>query len=67
MSIRGFHLVFITIATLLCLGMAIWVFKFSGMDVGFGMASFGIASAVAALALPIYGYFFYQKLKKHQI
>lgn len=67
MSIRGFHIVFITVATLLCLGMAAWVFLFSGMEAGVGMVSLGGGSLAAAIALPIYGFFFYQKIKKHNI
>lgn len=67
MSIRGFHIVFISMATLLCLGIAVWVFVFSGMKVGAGMFSLGGLSALAGIALPIYGYAFYQKIKKHNI
>ncbi len=67
MSIRGFHIIFITIATMLCLGLAFWVFKLSGMTPGMGMYSFGGGAIFAAVSLVVYGAYFYQKIKKLKI
>ena len=64
MSIRGFHIIFITIATLLCLGLAFWVFELSGMAASPSMYALGGGALFVALALVIYGVYFYQKLKK---
>ena len=64
MSIRGFHIIFITIATMLCLGIAIWIFKFSGLTDRFSTHVLGGGSILAAVALVIYGVYFYQKIKK---
>ena len=67
MSIRGFHIIFITIATLLCLGLSFWVFKLSGMSAGTGMYALGGGSLFSAIVLVLYGVYFYQKIKKLNI
>ncbi|MDP0489537.1 MAG: hypothetical protein Q7Q71_00635 [Verrucomicrobiota bacterium JB023] len=63
MSLRGFHLVFITFATLLSLFMAVWCFVFAPANSGIGVDIMGWLSAVSAVILPIYGFRFYQKAK----
>jgi hypothetical protein len=63
MSLRGFHLVFITFATLLCLGMAVWCFGFAPRSSGWEITALGVAMAVATIALPYYGIRFYKKAK----
>ena len=67
MSLRGFHIIFISIATLLCLGLSIWVFRWSGIDPGLIRNLFGGGSAVMAVALLVYGVCFYNKIKKLDI
>jgi len=64
MSIRGFHIVFITIATLLCLGIAMWVFMLSDLTDGVSKYVLGGGSILAALTLVVYGVYFYNKIKK---
>lgn len=63
MSIRGFHIIFITISTMLFIGMALWVFMLSGMESGMAKYGFGGGAIAIALALVIYGFYFYKKIK----
>lgn len=63
MSIKGFHIVFITLATLLCVFVVLWAFVLEAHS-GTGMKIFGGTCAVGALLLPIYGVNFYRKASK---
>ena len=67
MSLRGFHIIFITIATLLCTGLAVWVFKWSGMDAGVMRNMLGGGALLAAVLLLVYGILFYIKIHKLKI
>jgi len=57
MSLKAFHILFIALATLLAAGCAWWAFTNS-------ITNFGAASAVAAVALFIYGIYFVRKSRK---
>jgi len=64
MSLRGFHIVFIFFSTLLALGCGawcIWVDLVEGAPVYLAGA---IASFLSAVALIIYGIWFYRKMKR---
>lgn len=63
MSLKGFHIFFITLATLLCVFVVLWAFVLEAVP-GAGLKVFGGTCALAAVLLPIYGYRFYQKAKK---
>ncbi len=56
MSLKAFHIVFVTAATLLAAGTAVWGF-------GQGTTWLGVGAAVAALALPVYGWWFLGKMR----
>lgn len=56
MSLKLFHLVFVTLATLLAVGFAVWAWQ-NGQPVLAGL------SAVVALGLPVYGWWFVRKTK----
>ncbi len=58
MSLKAFHLVFIFLAILLSIGCAAWSYFNETAPL------FGIASAVAAVALIVYGIYFIKKSKK---
>ncbi len=62
MSLKGFHILFITIATLLCVFVALWAFVLERYP-DLGLQIFGGTCAVAAVLLPIYGVRFYRKAK----
>ena len=64
MSIRGFHIIFITIATLLCLGVASWVWFLSGFPDNAQKYGFVGGALIAAIVLMSYGVYYYNKLKK---
>lgn len=67
MSLKGFHIVFIVFSTLLALAVGAWcvwvrlVFDAPTYLVG------AIASFAFALALVVYGVWFYQKMKRLRI
>jgi hypothetical protein len=67
MSLKGFHIVFIIFSTLLALGIGawcIWVNLVEGEAVYLAGAIF---SFVAAVALIVYGVWFYRKMKRLRI
>jgi hypothetical protein len=57
MSLKAFHLVFVTVLTTLSLGVAIWAFLA-------GKIIFGALGIIAAILVIIYGIYFLKKLKK---
>jgi hypothetical protein len=64
MSLKGFHIVFIVFSTLLALGLGawcIWVDLVEGAPVYLTGA---IASFIVAVALIVYGVWFYRKMKR---
>jgi hypothetical protein len=67
MSLKGFHIVFIVFSTLLALGVGgwcIWVDLVEGAPIYLAGA---ICSFVVAVALIIYGIWFYWKMKRLRI
>jgi uncharacterized membrane protein SirB2 len=54
MSLKAFHLVFITLSLLLCVMCAWWAFTNN-------VQAFGIGASVAAMALLVYGVWFVRK------
>ena len=64
MSLNGFHIVFIVCSTLLALGIGawcVWVDLVEGAPIYLAGA---ICSFVAAVALVVYGVWFYRKMKR---
>jgi len=63
MSLRGFHIVFITVCTLLCAFLVGWAFVLvpepSNLATGLG-----ITGIVGLLIIPVYGVFFLRKASK---
>jgi hypothetical protein len=57
MSLKAFHLVFVTLLTTLSFGFAAWAFIS-------GRLLLGAAGIVAAIAVIFYGFYFLKKLKK---
>ena len=65
MSLKAFHIVFVTASVLLMIGFAVWEFRqYAGPDGSAGNLWWGVASAVLAVVLVVYGVFFLKKLKK---
>ena len=57
MSLKAFHLIFVTLLTSLSFGCAAWAFNN-------GRAGWGCAAVVAGILVIIYGIYFFKKLKK---
>ena len=62
MSLRTFHIVFVTVSTLLFVFLAVWAFGFA-KDRSAIITALGGISAVAAVAMPVYGAYFYKKVR----
>jgi hypothetical protein len=57
MSLKAFHLIFVTLLTTLSFGCAMWAFIA-------GRPFFGLAGIAAGILVVIYGIYFLKKLKK---
>ena len=57
MSLKAFHLVFVTLLTALSFGFAAWAFLS-------GYLWLGVAGILAAAVVIFYGFYFLKKLKK---
>jgi hypothetical protein len=63
MSLKWFHIIFVTLAVLTCWGFAAWCLLVQGSG---GYIVMGIVSALLGAALVVYGVKFWQKLKQVQ-
>ena len=63
MSLKAFHIVFITLSVLLCLGVAGWNYAAYSAGDGAGYLAQSIGWAIAAAALAVYGVLFLRKYK----
>jgi len=64
MSLRGFHIVFISLTTILCVFMAVWAFRLAPGDAGVAAPILGVVGVIGAIGFPVYGVYFYRKAKK---
>ena len=64
MSLKAFHIFFVTSATMLAVGFGVWSLR-NGLATDGSKMDFvyGIGSLIAAVALVIYGRYFLKKLK----
>ena len=62
MSLRAFHIVFVTITTLMCAFLAVWAFVFAG-DRSPLVLALGALGCLGVLGLPVYGVCFYRKAR----
>ena len=63
MSLKAFHIIFVMITTLLCVFLAVWGLNFAPASVADFARKIGYAGIVGAIILPIYGIYFYGKVK----
>ncbi|NCF12865.1 MAG: hypothetical protein GWP68_05745 [Verrucomicrobiaceae bacterium] len=63
MSLKGFHILFIAVSTLLCIFVVLWAFVFSSYT-EVSLQIFGGVCAVMAIILPAYGIRFYRKSRE---
>ena len=66
MSLKGFHIVFVTVSTLLCLFLALWAFLLAPESSGMTVAV-GTIGVIGAVLLPVYGFYFYRKITRIHI
>jgi hypothetical protein len=66
MSLKGFHLVFVTVSTLLCAFLALWSFVLAPEKSGM-VTALGIVGVVGSLLMPAYGVYFYRKITRIHI
>ncbi|MGB6220958.1 hypothetical protein [Haloferula sp.] len=62
MSLRSFHIVFVTVCTLLCVFFAVWAFGFAE-DRTAVITTVGVIGAIGTFGMPIYGVYFYRKAR----
>ena len=64
MSLRGFHIVFITLTTVLSLFLVVWGFLLAPTEAAATARVLGFVGVLGLIGLPIYGVYFYRKAKK---
>ena len=67
MSLKGFHIVFIVFSTALALGCGAWCIWVDLVDDAPVYLAGAIASFASAVALIVYGVWFYRKMKRLHI
>ena len=63
MSLRAFHIVFVTVTTLLFAFLAVWAFGFAS-DRTSMIVALGVLGALGTVGMPVYGVYFYKKARK---
>ena len=63
MSLKAFHLVFVTVSVLLSLGFGVWAITDYQKSGSTASLCWGVGSFAAAVALVVYGRWFLRKLK----
>ena len=66
MSLKGFHIVFVTVSTLLCIFFALWAFVLAP-DRSTMSTVLGIIGVVGSILMPAYGLYFYRKITRIHI
>lgn len=66
MSLKGFHIVFVTISTLLFLFLALWSFVLTPESSTIATV-LGYVGVVGAVTMPVYGVYFYRKARRIHI
>ncbi len=66
MSIRGFHIVFVTVSSLFCLFLAVWAFWLVPEASTMSTVA-GIIGILGVLGMPIYGICFWRKVSNIHI
>jgi hypothetical protein len=66
MSLKGFHIVFITVSTLLFGFMIVWGFLLAG-EADAGSRAMAVSGIAGMLLLPVYGVYFLRKAKRIEL
>ena len=62
MSLKAFHIVFVTVSTLLFVFLTVWAFAFAKDRTGM-ITGLGVVSALCSVVMPVYGVYFYRKVR----
>jgi hypothetical protein len=63
MSLKAFHILFVTVSTLLAVWFTVWSFTHYGAGAGTLYLVSGIGGCLLVIGLPIYGVWFLKKMK----
>ncbi len=66
MSLKGFHLVFVTLSTLMCMFLAVWSYMLAA-EPSTMATILGVVGVVGTILMPIYGVCFYRKISRIHI
>ena len=66
MSLKSFHIVFVTVSTLLFVFLALWSFLFSP-ETSSIIRALGYVGIAGAVMMPVYGVYFYRKAQRIHI
>ena len=66
MSLKSFHIVFVSVSTLLCLFLALWAFVLAP-ESSTMFTVIGVVGALGTLLMPVYGVCFYRKAARIHI
>ncbi|MDX1679748.1 MAG: hypothetical protein R3242_03360 [Akkermansiaceae bacterium] len=66
MSLKGFHIVFITVASLLCAFLVLWSFVIRE-ETNSTATAIGIIGIIGLLAMPLYGWYFLRKAQREHL
>jgi len=66
MGIKNFHIVFVTVSSLLCFGFGGWSWRYAEANQTGGYRMLGAASFGAGVALIAYGFWFWKKISAAQ-
>ncbi len=64
MSLRGFHILFITLSVVLAIGSGIWTLRWHLAQSNTMHLTFAALSFIAAMALVVYGVWFVKESRK---
>ena len=64
MSLKGFHIIFITFSTLLAFGIGIWCLWVNRVTASSSYTLGAASSFLAAVLLIVYGCWFWRKMKR---
>ena len=67
MTLKGFHILFITVSTLLALGVGAWCLWVNSVEGAPVFRTGAIGAFGAAVVLMVYGVWFYRKMKRLRI
>jgi hypothetical protein len=62
MSLRAFHIVFVSVSTLLFAFLSLWAFVLAA-DRTAMVTALGFVSVAGLLGMPVYGVYFYKKVR----